>query len=151
MASRKVEDLHWMLQKPACDLLTECKREGIELLITCTYRSPVEQDVLYAQGRTTPGHIVTWAKGGESLHNNRTGNKAAALAFDIVPMVNGKPYWTTEGKGAKIWATIGELGEKLGLEWAGRWQAGKREFAHFQLNKEGLQNVEDYKKQTERA
>lgn len=148
MASRKVEDLHWRLQKPACDLITECKREGIDIILTCTYRSPVEQDVLYAQGRTAPGHVVTWAKSGESLHNHRVGNKPAALAFDIVPIVEGKPYWTTVGKGAKIWATIGELGENLGLEWAGRWQANKREYAHFQLNKGDLKNVENYREQT---
>lgn len=33
------------------------------------YRSFEEQDALYAQGRTTPGDIVTNAKGGESAHN----------------------------------------------------------------------------------
>lgn len=151
MASRKVQDLHWMIQKQACDLVTQASRESIELLITCTYRSPIEQDVLYAQGRTTPGHIVTWAKGGESLHNYRIGNKPASLAFDVVPLVNGKPFWTTEGKGSKIWQTIGELGGNLGLEWAGNWPAGKREYAHFQLNKEGIKNVENYRQQTERT
>jgi peptidoglycan L-alanyl-D-glutamate endopeptidase CwlK len=151
MASRKVEDLHWMLQKQACDLITLCKKEGLEIIITCTYRSPVEQDILYAQGRTSPGHIVTWAKGGESLHNYRTGNKAASLAFDVCPIINGKAYWTTEGVGNKIWSKIGELGESLDLEWAGRWSAGKREFPHFQLNKGAIVNVENYQKQTSRA
>jgi peptidoglycan L-alanyl-D-glutamate endopeptidase CwlK len=151
MSSRKIEDLHWMLQKPAMDLLVMCKRETYDVIITCTYRSPVEQDVLFAQGRTTKGQIVTWAKGGESLHNFRTGNKPAALAFDVVPIIHGRAYWTTDGAGHKIWHTIGELGESLGLDWAGRWTGGKREYPHFQLNKEGLKNVENYIKETQRT
>ena len=34
-----------------------------------TYRSFDEQNHLYAQGRTKPGKIVTYAKGGQSYHN----------------------------------------------------------------------------------
>jgi peptidoglycan L-alanyl-D-glutamate endopeptidase CwlK len=42
------------------------------------YRTHAEQDALYAQGRTTPGPIVTRAKGGQSPHN-------WGLAIDVVP------------------------------------------------------------------
>lgn len=143
MSSRKIEDLHWSLQKLACDHMTKLKREGIEIIITCTFRSPIEQDMLYRQGRSTPGHIVTYAKGGESKHNFIMNKRPAALAYDVVPIVNGKPYWTTEGQGFKIWQAIGAEGKLLGLEWAGDWQGAKREFAHFQLNAESIKNVEN--------
>ncbi|SHL75602.1 M15 family metallopeptidase [Hymenobacter psychrotolerans] len=38
-------------------------------IITECYRSPERQNELYAQGRTKPGLIVTYKRGGESKHN----------------------------------------------------------------------------------
>ena len=98
-----------------------CSESNIELLITSTYRDIESQNALYDQGRTTEGRIVTNAKGGESFHNYR-------CAIDIVPLVCGKPDWDGSHP---IWQQIGELGEKAGLEWAGRWKSFK-EMAHFQ-------------------
>lgn len=46
--------------------------------LTCTYRSPEEQDALYAQGRTTEGQIVTNARRFESGHNFKP-----SQAYDI--------------------------------------------------------------------
>lgn len=46
-----------------------------------TYRTFQEQDAIYAQGRTTPGNIVTYAKGGQSYHNY-------GLAVDIVFLID---------------------------------------------------------------
>lgn len=95
---------------------------GIDYILTCTLRSGAEQDALYAQGRTTPGKIVTMAKAGESAHN-------VGKAFDIVPVVNGKPDWDGSHP---VWDQIGAIGESVGLEWAGRWKSFK-EKPHFQL------------------
>jgi peptidoglycan L-alanyl-D-glutamate endopeptidase CwlK len=101
-----------------------CTAEGIDVLITCTYRSAQEQDELYAQGRTKPGRIVTKARGGQSYHQYR-------VAYDVVPLRNGKPVWGTRDADGALWQRVGELGEKAGLEWAGRWVRMK-EFPHFQ-------------------
>lgn len=102
-----------------------CLLEGIDLLITSTYRDHESQNALFAQGRTTRGDIVTNARGGQSYHNYR-------VAFDVVPLRNGKPVWSTKGDDAKLWERVGQLGEYVGLEWAGRWKSF-REFAHFQF------------------
>ena len=48
--------------------------------------------------------------------------------MDVVPLINGKPDWDGSHP---VWATIGELGEQAGLEWAGKWIHFK-ELAHFQ-------------------
>ena len=125
MASRDLADLILVVADKARAHIAACKDEGIDLLITCTYRSPEEQDKLYAQGRTTPGNIVTNAKGGESFHNYR-------IAYDVVPIRNGKPVWGTTGDDGKLWATVGALGKAQGLEWAGEWKIFK-EFPHFQF------------------
>jgi peptidoglycan L-alanyl-D-glutamate endopeptidase CwlK len=49
-----------------------------------------------------------------------------------VPIRNGKPVWNTSGSDGDLWRKIGEIGESVGLEWAGRWTGKLREMAHFQ-------------------
>ena len=98
--------------------INEAEDHGILLRITWAYRPPEEQARLYAQGRTTPGPIVTWVKPGRSLHQHR-------LAFDVVEMVNGQPVWENPN-----WAKIGEMGEKYGFQWGGRWK--KLDMPHFE-------------------
>jgi peptidoglycan L-alanyl-D-glutamate endopeptidase CwlK len=123
--SRQVEDLVPAVQQRAKALVNAAKDAGIDLLITSTYRSNEEQAALYAQGRTKPGAIVTNARPGDSYHNWR-------CAFDVVPLRNGKPVWSTSGPDGDLWRKIGEMGEAVGLEWAGRWTGKLREMAHFQ-------------------
>lgn len=123
--SRRIEDLAPAVQQRAKALVSAAKDAGIDLLITSTYRSSEEQAALYAQGRTKPGAIVTNARPGDSYHNWR-------CAFDVVPLRNGKPVWGTSGPDGDLWRKIGEMGEAVGLEWAGRWTGKLREMAHFQ-------------------
>jgi peptidoglycan L-alanyl-D-glutamate endopeptidase CwlK len=130
--SRNLNDLCLQARKRVDALRFLCQQANIDILITSTYRDNESQDALYAQGRTTPGAIVTHAKGGESFHNYR-------CAVDVVPVVNGKPVWDTENP---IWQQIGALGKKCGLEWAGLW-TGFKEFPHFQYT--GGLSIEDLK------
>ena len=122
--SRKITDLHPKVQVMANAMIEACKAAGFDILITSTYRDAESQNALYAQGRTTKGSIVTNAKAGQSWHNYR-------LAFDIVPLRNGKPVWGTSGADGKLWKAIGKIGKACGLEWAGDWVSMK-EFPHFQ-------------------
>lgn len=119
--SRSLDDLIPPAKKRVERFLSLCKDEGIDLLVTSTYRDNESQQALYEQGRTTAGKVVTNAKAGDSWHNWR-------CAVDVVPMVNGKPNW--DGL-HPVWDQIGKLGEQAGLEWAGRWRTFK-ELAHFQ-------------------
>lgn len=126
MASRSIDDLSPACRGPAGIFLSRSRSAGFDLLVVCTLRTAYEQGVLYALGRTVPGRIVTWAMPGESKHQD--GN-----ALDVVPLINGKPMWSTKGADLVMWHEIGELGESAGLEWAGRWPARVREYGHFQL------------------
>lgn len=128
MSSRKLTDLHPQMQPMVTRFLANARAAGIDLLVTCTYRSNEEQAALYAIGRTKPGRIVTNAKPGRSTHNNTLNGKPAALAVDVVPLRDGKPVWAASDP---VWKRVGEIGEKVGLEWAGRWTTF-REFPHFQ-------------------
>ena len=118
--SRSLSDLKPKVAALCSEFINRCKEEGIDVIITSTYRDAECQNKLYAQGRTEPGKKVTNAKAGQSFHNWR-------VAFDFVPVVNGKPTWDSNSTFIKC----GEIGESIGLEWAGRWKVNN-EMAHLQ-------------------
>lgn len=119
--SRKVEDLHPTVAALCRKWLDECSSQKIDVLITSTYRDNEYQDSLYSEGRNGHGRIVTNSRGGQSFHNYH-------MAFDFVPLVSGKPAW---GDTALI-TRCGEIGEQVGLQWAGRWTRF-RELDHLQF------------------
>lgn len=123
--SRALSDLTPEVEDKCRAHIAACQDAGIDLLITCTLRTWPEQAALYAQGRTLPGNIVTNAKAGDSAHNY-------GVAYDCVPLRNGKAVWGTTGEDGELWNKVGELGESVGLEWSGRWTGKLREMAHFQ-------------------
>jgi len=118
--SRKIEDLLPIVDKKCRLFIAECRKQGIDILITSTYRDNASQNALYAQGRTQPGKIVTNAQAGQSYHNYR-------CAFDFVPIINGKAQWDD----LYTFKECGTIAESVGLEWAGRWKTFK-ELAHCQ-------------------
>lgn len=124
MASRSLITLSENTRKHAELWLAECERQGLDILVVCTYRSPDEQNALYAQGRTTKGHIVTNARGGESQHNFRR-------AIDFCIMRNGKCQWNDKLSFTKA----GLIAESFGFEWAGHWSGSLKEVGHIQLKK----------------
>ena len=119
--SRDLNDLLPEVKRRVENFVEACKANGIDLLVTSTYRDNESQDALYAQGRTAAGKIVTNARAGDSFHNHR-------CAVDVVPLVSGKPDWDGSHP---VWAEVGRLGQENGLEWAGNWMHFK-ELAHFQ-------------------
>jgi peptidoglycan L-alanyl-D-glutamate endopeptidase CwlK len=118
--SRSLDDLAPPAKQRAQAFVEAAKAKGIDLLVTSTYRDNESQNALYAQGRTTPGNVVTRAKAGQSWHNWR-------CALDVVPLVNGKAIWDDQA----LWKQVGEIGKSCGLEWAGDWVTFK-EYPHFQ-------------------
>ena len=84
--SRKIEDLQLIVAAKCRAFIAACAANGIDALITSTYRDAESQNALYAQGRTAPGRKVTNVRGGDSFHNHR-------CAFDFVPVVSGKAIW----------------------------------------------------------
>lgn len=147
-ASRDVNDLHPDLQPIYLHFESETEKQKLEYILTCTYRSITDQNILYAMGRTTRsyvgpwtndhplGRVVTNARGGNSAHNFMIKNAEgilipAAKAFDIVPAIHGKPIWDQYNP---LWQKLGDIGTNLGLNWYGRPDAPFREFPHFQLS-----------------
>lgn len=129
-SSRNTKDLHPRLQAIFVRFDIAMHKAGIDYIVTCTYRNGIDQDALYAQGRTAPGKMVTNARAGESRHNHVGADfKPAALAFDICIMNHGKCDWDIANPN---WKNAGKIGKSVGLEWAGDWQSFK-EYPHFQI------------------
>lgn len=115
-----IKELVSYLQPYTTKLIEECKKQGINIKITETYRSQARQDYLYAQGRTRAGNIVTNAK--TSVHSSRK-------AFDVCINVKGQEY------DDKLLKQVGKIGVSLGLEWGGNWSTFK-DSPHFQMLEE---------------
>jgi peptidoglycan L-alanyl-D-glutamate endopeptidase CwlK len=124
IASRNLDDLLPPVADRARQLISLCAQQGIDLLVTSTYRDLDSQARLYAQGRTLPGQIVTYAQPGDSWHNWHR-------AFDVVPLRAGKPVWSVRGHDKDIWMLVGRIGQSVGLEWGGEWDRHP-DYPHFQ-------------------
>jgi peptidoglycan L-alanyl-D-glutamate endopeptidase CwlK len=120
VSSRLLSDLKAPFRLRAEAWVERCKAAGLDVLVYCTLRDLDEQARLYAQGRTTPGKIVTNAKPGQSAHNY-------GLALDFVPLVGGKPEW----KPGERYAQAIALAEAEGMESASKWTRF-REYPHLQ-------------------
>jgi len=121
MASRDLNLLEPGTRKRVGWLLSWCKKQGIDIIVTCTYRTPAEQTTLYAQGRTKPGSKVTNARAWRSWHNVRR-------AFDICFTDGKKAIYS--GPLAK-WNEVAAKAKEIGLTWGGNFRSFKDK-PHFQ-------------------
>lgn len=124
MASRALIDLDPRVQDKAREIRDAWIAAGLDVLVTCTYRSYAEQGQLWDQGRTLPGQVVTHAKPGESLHNHK-------LALDFVPLVAGKPVWDSN---SPLWERIARIAQRIDprIVWGGTWSPEKRDLPHLE-------------------
>ena len=133
--------------KKLCELwIEECRKNGINLVVTQTFRSPELQEAYYSQGRELLStvnakrkkanlqpitekenkSIITKAVAGSSPHNY-------GLAWDFAPIVNGKIDYNN----LDLFRKCGEIAKKLNfegytLEWGGDFKTIK-DFPHIQL------------------
>ena len=123
--------LHPDLQPLCRRWLARCHEQAVDTFLTHTYRSPAEQDALYALGRTRPGKIVTHARGGKSKHNfTLPGGVPASKAFDFaVRRRDGTLNWNAASSEFRAAVAIGK---ELGLVWGGDFR-NIVDACHFEL------------------
>jgi len=121
ISSRDMGDLVEPAKTHLQALLNAWSLAGYTILVTSTYRDSEAQDALYARGRSTPGPIVTDARGGESFHQYR-------CAMDVVPLINGKCDWTGSDP---IWRQMIDIAHVQGITCGADW-ATFHELCHFQ-------------------
>lgn len=126
-----VTGLHPIVAAKEKELLSIAGRKGIRVVITEGYRSSAEQNVLYRQGRSSPGKIVTYAKGGQSYHNY-------GLAIDFaLKKPNGDIIWDMKydgnDNGKADWLEVVDIAKKLGFTWGGDW-SDFQDYPHLQMD-----------------
>ena len=154
--SRLLSDAHPLLADKVRTLQAQYAKRFAPwyLVITSVWRSPLEQEALYSQGRVASKlelnaireragmppiydedeahRIVTNTR--HSRHN-RTPSEAVDLAVAIDPDGATGPLkpridWITAGR----YEAMGELAKKLGLAWGGDWK--QRDLCHVEMPRE---------------
>jgi len=105
-ANRDTALLHPIMRAAAEAVLADCRAAGLPLRIFEAWRSPERQRYLYAQGRTTSGPIVTYAKAWQSYHQY-------GVAVDFVGHVDGNWTWDLP---QSTWNRLHAFGAAHGLE-----------------------------------
>lgn len=122
--SRTEATLHTILpaaQRLMRELLVKLRAACLDARAISGTRTYAEQSVLYAQGRSTPGRIVTHTRAGLSNHN-------FGIAIDI-GIFDGGRYLPD----SPLYDKAGELSEAIeGVEWGGRWRAFQDK-PHYQV------------------
>ena len=106
--SRSLDDLRPDVKANAELLLAECKKQGLNVLITQTLRDNEYQALLYAQGRTRPGKIVTNSKT-VTFHGH-------GLAFDFCEDAPGREY-----RDLSFFKNVAIIAKHMGFSWGGDW------------------------------
>lgn len=121
---RDITALHPRLQTKAALLKEECQKQGISILFSECLRTVAEQDALYAQGRTTPGNIVTNAKGSTYSSQHQWG---IAIDFYINMDVDGDGDKKNDAfnNSTGLFEQVGAIAKSIGLGWGGDWTSIK--------------------------
>ena len=93
--------------------------------VTEGYRSPERQDELYTHGRSAPGPVVTYKRGGESKHNSLP-SRALDVAFLLA---DGSVSWS--GLLLSKFARLMKAADAR-VRWGGDWQKFK-DRPHFEV------------------
>jgi len=124
----KLKQLHPKLQKamPQIMVFFQLKYPELRLLFSCGYRSVKTQQKLYAQGRASPGPIVTYCDGikKRSPHNYRPSRAVDVVVFD---KRRGEVTWSS-----KHYEPLIPLCQELGLVCGGSWKKFK-DWGHIEL------------------
>lgn len=127
ISETRLASVHPQLAKLVRQMSEQLEAEGVAIRVVQALRTWDEQAALYAQGRTTPGNIVTNAQPGHGWHE-------FGCAIDLVPsqFAPDKPYspdWNAEHPS---WKRMIEIGTSLGL-FAGANFRSFKDNPHFQL------------------
>ncbi len=101
--------LHPVVREAVQRVIEQLQAENLPFEVFEAYRTPERQRMLYAQGRTAPGDIVTKARPWTSYHQY-------GLAVDFVLRIDGNWSWGSKGKYSKWWERLHAIGRANNLE-----------------------------------
>jgi peptidoglycan L-alanyl-D-glutamate endopeptidase CwlK len=132
ITQQRIAELHPSIRTEVEVIVNEinaCLTGRAQFRISQGFRSFDQQAALYAQGRTTKGSKVTYAKAGESIHNY-------GFAVDGVLIIDGsQASWDfkkdfDQDKVAD-WDEVVKVFAKHGWSWGGNWNS-RKDMPHFE-------------------
>ncbi|WP_307364084.1 M15 family metallopeptidase [Peribacillus cavernae] len=125
------DGLHPLVVEKRDILIGRAGEAGIPILITDGYRTIEDQNQLYERGRSQPGKIVTYARGGESLHN-------FGLAIDFALLnKKGNAIWDMQydgnRNGKRDWAEVVTMAKQEGFQWGGDFKGSFKDYPHLEM------------------
>lgn len=128
VTQQRVALLHPKVRKEVEDCILKAEAgfpPNMAIRVVQGLRTIDEQNAIYAQGRTTPGKIVTNAKGGKSYHNY-----GLAIDFALIFDKDGNGSfetlsWDTSSDAdhdkTKDWQEVVKVFEAAGWQWGGKF------------------------------
>jgi hypothetical protein len=104
MASTSIDDLTPDTRERVLELLRLARQAGLEPRVVSTLRSCSDQAAIYARGRSSPGSVVSWAKGCRSW-------QVWGRAADILLFEGGKMLAGSDPR----YVALGEFARQAGL------------------------------------
>jgi len=131
-SSRKLIEAYSTLEQAFIKIRAKYRKAvpGYTLIVTQTYRSVLDQQRLYAKGRTEPGKKVTWVDGVKKMSKH---NYYPSRAIDVAvkQLKTGKVMWATE-KYKPLVKIVREVSKEVGVKLVsgGTWK--KRDYPHIE-------------------
>jgi len=126
----RIKTLHPKLRGEVTTIVENIYKRGVPVRVVYGIRTFAEQELLYSQGRTRPGGIVTNAKPGLSYHQY-------GLAIDLCLLTEGgkNVSWDIKVDNDKDktpdWMEMVEEFKKFGWIWGGDFKSIK-DYPHFE-------------------
>jgi peptidoglycan L-alanyl-D-glutamate endopeptidase CwlK len=119
----RLKGVHPDLVDKVLRIISAMSALGHPMMVTDGVRTTAQQQALYAQGRTKPGKIVTYADGINRKSNHQAKSDGYGHAVDCCFLVDldgdgrNDPSWSEKHP----WALYGAMARALGLVWGGDW------------------------------
>lgn len=124
--SRSLDDLSAEARPLVDKFLAKLTEENIHVMIIDTLRTKAEQEENIKKG-------VSWTMNSYHLPDNTGKSNAIDVCPYSVFALYGPDKLLWEARDP-IWDKIGEIGEKVGLKWGGRWK--KKDLGHFEYRRQ---------------
>lgn len=125
VSEQRLALVHPRLRDKVYAAMAAMAAKGTYFRVAQGLRTYAEQDALYAQGRSTPGHRVTNARGGYSNHN-------FGCAVDCFPFLTGASGEINFDANTQQFKAMVSSLKAQNLTWGGAWETIP-DAPHFQL------------------
>lgn len=123
---KKLDGVHPELVKKVGRVMNAMYALGWPMMVVSGVRSTAQQQALYAQGRTTPGKVVTNADGVKDKSNHQAKADGHGYAVDCAFIDNPNTVIDETWSDSSPWTAYGACVKAVGLKWGGDWSTPDR-------------------------